>query len=186
MKSKSSAIVIIGLAISFLGCAPIEYSVVVVEASQAIAEAEMAGASCTDEQLDSLSPTTKNLTPDPGTALATTEDEPATPEQGEPTWVLFSPLKIFGLRDRCKSTGRNSDIRCELWIGSVCRIFPKNRDMSWVKQKGAQCIHSATMIAHAPLMLALSTGRPEPARLPPCQPNEAQPDQHNHYIYARK
>lgn len=58
-----------------IGCAPIEYSVVIVEASQAIAEAEMAGAMCTDEQLDRLSPVTRNQAPDPGTELASSEKE---------------------------------------------------------------------------------------------------------------
>ena len=47
------------------GCAPIELSVVVVSASQAIAEAEVAGAHCTPEQLDRLSPVTENLATDP-------------------------------------------------------------------------------------------------------------------------
>jgi hypothetical protein len=67
------------------GCAPIEYSVVIVQASQAIAEAEIAGASCTPEQLDRLSPVTKNQAPDPGTALASTEEETAPVEVGEAT-----------------------------------------------------------------------------------------------------
>lgn len=56
------------------GCAPIEYSVIIVDASQAIAEAEVAGASCTPEQLEQLSPVTKNLAPDPGTELVTSEE----------------------------------------------------------------------------------------------------------------
>lgn len=57
-----------------MGCAPIEYSVVIVEASQALAEAEVAGAHCTQEQLDRLSPVTKNLAPDPGTELVSSEE----------------------------------------------------------------------------------------------------------------
>lgn len=57
-----------------VGCAPIEYSVVIVQASQAVAEAEVAGAHCTQEQLDRLSPVTKAEAPDPGTELASTED----------------------------------------------------------------------------------------------------------------
>ncbi len=59
----------------FGACAPIEYSVVIVEASQALAEAEVAGAHCTQEQLDRLSPVTKNLAPDPGTELVSSEEE---------------------------------------------------------------------------------------------------------------
>jgi hypothetical protein len=66
------------------GCAPIEYSVVIVEASQAIAEAEVAGASCTPEQLDRLSPVTKNLAPDPGTELVSTDEISSVRELGEP------------------------------------------------------------------------------------------------------
>jgi len=69
------------------GCAPIEYSVVIVEASQAIAEAEMAGAMCTEEQLDRLSPVTENQAPDPGTELASSEGAGARHRVGigEPT-----------------------------------------------------------------------------------------------------
>lgn len=73
------------LAFAGWGCAPIEYSVVIVGASQAIAEAEVAGASCTPEQLDRLSPVTRNLAPDPGTALVSTDESPVVPETGEPT-----------------------------------------------------------------------------------------------------
>ena len=68
-----------------LACAPIEYTVVSVQASKAIAEAETAGASCTEEQLDQLSPVTRNQAPDPGTELVSTEDETDRPEFGEPT-----------------------------------------------------------------------------------------------------
>jgi hypothetical protein len=68
-----------------IGCAPVEYTVVISQASKAIAEAETAGASCTQEQLDSLSPVTKNQAPDPGTELVSSEEEEARPEFGEPT-----------------------------------------------------------------------------------------------------
>ncbi len=83
MKGWFLALIIIGLAYTNFGCAPIEYSVVVVEAAQAIAEAEVAGASCTSEQLDRLSPVTKNLAPDPGTALASSEEGPSDPAIGQ-------------------------------------------------------------------------------------------------------
>lgn len=74
------------LSLAGLGCAPIEYTVVSVQASKAIAEAETAGASCTEEQLDRLSPVTRNKAPDPGTALVSSEEETeAPPEFGEPT-----------------------------------------------------------------------------------------------------
>ena len=49
-----------------------------------IAEAEIAGANCTQEQLDRLSPVTQNLAPDPGTELATSEDVGAGVTAGEP------------------------------------------------------------------------------------------------------
>jgi hypothetical protein len=65
---------VVSLVILLLGgCAPIEYTVVVVEASQAIAAAEVAGAQCTDEQLKARSPVAAASAPDPGTEIATTE-----------------------------------------------------------------------------------------------------------------
>jgi hypothetical protein len=69
------------------GCAPIEYTVVIVQASQAIAAAEVAGAQCTDDQLAARSPVTAAQAPDPGTALASTE----APAGGVPT-VEGKPL----------------------------------------------------------------------------------------------
>jgi hypothetical protein len=63
------SLVILGIS----GCAPIEYTVVVVEASQAIASAEVAGAHCTDEQLKARSPVTAAAAPDPGTKIASTD-----------------------------------------------------------------------------------------------------------------
>jgi hypothetical protein len=57
----------------FCGCAPIEYTVVVVEASQAIAAAQVSGAHCTEEQLRARSPITAAATPDPGTEIASTD-----------------------------------------------------------------------------------------------------------------
>jgi len=56
-----------------VGCAPIEYSVVIVQASQTIAEAEVAGAHCTQDQLDRMSPVTKNLSVDPGTEIVSSD-----------------------------------------------------------------------------------------------------------------
>jgi hypothetical protein len=62
------------LSTAFVGCAPIEYSVVIVQASQAISEAKVAGAECTQAQLDGLSPVTmNNIQPSSGTELASTE-----------------------------------------------------------------------------------------------------------------
>ena len=78
---------------SAAGCAPIEYSVVIVQASQAIAEAEVAGAGCTDDQLDRLSPVTKNTAPDPGTALASSEEKAPRAELGQP--MCDAPYEYF-------------------------------------------------------------------------------------------
>jgi hypothetical protein len=63
------------LSFACLSCAPIEYTVVSVQASRAIAEAETAGASCTEEQLNRLSPITRNQAPDPGTEIASSEGD---------------------------------------------------------------------------------------------------------------
>jgi hypothetical protein len=68
-----------------MGCAPIEYTAVLFTASQAIGEAEGAGAACTTEQLDRRSPVTENLAPDPGTQLASSDENSAYPEMGQPT-----------------------------------------------------------------------------------------------------
>lgn len=84
MKGWFPIVATASLVCAGMSCAPIEYSVVVVQASQAIAEAEVAGADCTPEQLDRLSPVTKNLAPDPGTSLATSDSEPAPLGIGRP------------------------------------------------------------------------------------------------------
>ena len=57
----------------FFGCAPIEYTVVVVEASQAIAAAEVSGAHCTEEQLKARSPVLAEAKPESGTEIASTD-----------------------------------------------------------------------------------------------------------------
>ncbi|MFO8072335.1 MAG: DUF4398 domain-containing protein [Polyangia bacterium] len=83
------------LALGASGCAPIEYSVVVVEASQAIAEAEIAGARCTQEQLDRLSPVTENQAPDPGTELASSEDADDELEAGIGEPMCDAPYEYY-------------------------------------------------------------------------------------------
>jgi hypothetical protein len=85
VKTRLLSFALFGFALVSTGCAPIEYSVVIVQASQSIAEAEIAGAACTQEQLDKLSPMTENTAPDPGYALASSEEEPAIPKIGQPT-----------------------------------------------------------------------------------------------------
>lgn len=94
MSPRTTAALALMVALG-IGCAPIEYSVVIVEASQAIAEAEMAGAMCTDEQLDRLSPVTRNQAPDPGTELASSEKAGAGHKVGigEPT--CDSPFEYY-------------------------------------------------------------------------------------------
>ena len=57
----------------FISCAPVEYSVVIVNASDAIEKAEAAGAACTEQQLADLSPTTRYDALESGTELASTE-----------------------------------------------------------------------------------------------------------------
>ena len=77
-----------------LGCAPIEYSVVIVEANQTIAEAETAGAACTEQQLHRLSPVTEDLAVSPGTELVSTEEEePSIRAMGEP--MCAAPFEYY-------------------------------------------------------------------------------------------
>ena len=66
---------LLALILVSVGCAPIESSVVIVGASQAIAAADVAGAGCTQRQLDLLSPITKNTSPDPGQELVSSEQD---------------------------------------------------------------------------------------------------------------
>lgn len=73
MNGRSAVPVLLLGVVAGLGCAPIEYTVVIVQASQAIAAAEVQGAHCTDEQLAARSPLLETEAPDPGTELATTE-----------------------------------------------------------------------------------------------------------------
>lgn len=78
---------------SCLGCAPIEYSVIIVQASKAIAEAETAGAHCTEEQLDRLSPVTRNQSPTPGHELVSSDEKKTQVEYGEP--VCAAPYDYY-------------------------------------------------------------------------------------------
>ena len=123
---------VVSVLVCSFGCAPIEYSVVIVEASQAIAEAEMAGASCTQEQLDRLSPVTKNLAPDPGTELATSEDAALGPMVGEPKcdapYEYYSAIEY--LRKAREEVGF-SDYEAGVRYARECRTFArKARDIA--------------------------------------------------------
>ncbi|MCK9461808.1 MAG: DUF4398 domain-containing protein [Proteobacteria bacterium] len=73
MNGRLSVPVVSFVVLLLAGCAPIEYTVVIVEASQAVAAAEVAGAHCTDAQLEARSPVAAASAPDPGTAIATTD-----------------------------------------------------------------------------------------------------------------
>ncbi len=93
MRIYATLLAVVGLAAGGIGCAPIEYTAVVVSASQAIEEAEAAGASCTAEQLDRRSPVTENLSPDPGTQLASSDEHSDQPEAGQP--MCSAPYEYY-------------------------------------------------------------------------------------------
>ncbi len=77
-----------------MGCAPIEYSSALIRASRAIAEAEAAGAGCTEEQLAELSPVTANEAPDPGTELVSSDDGISKQrDSGEP--ACLAPFEYY-------------------------------------------------------------------------------------------
>ena len=126
-----------GIAFIGLGCAPVEYSVVIVEASQAIAEAEVAGASCTQEQLDALSPVTKNKAPDPGTALASSEVEDSPIELGQPTCDgPFEYYSAMEFRRKAREEAGYSDYEAAVEFAREARAYARkardialNRDM---------------------------------------------------------
>ena len=71
--SLSSVIFFVAVSIAVFGCAPVEYSVVIVSASDAIDKAEEAGASCTEQQLAERSPVTRYNALQSGTEVASTE-----------------------------------------------------------------------------------------------------------------
>ena len=73
MNSRYTILSLLFTAIIAASCAPIEYSVVIVQAAQAISQAETAGAACTEQQINDLSPVTKNNNLESGTELATTD-----------------------------------------------------------------------------------------------------------------
>jgi hypothetical protein len=83
----------VGLASAGIGCAPIEYTAILSSASQAIEEAEAAGAGCTTEQLDRRSPVTENGAPDPGTQLASSDESPTVPKMGQP--MCSAPYEYY-------------------------------------------------------------------------------------------
>jgi hypothetical protein len=76
-------------------CAPIEYSVVIVDAATVAAEAEAAGAACTEEQLKGLSPSTSEAAhaPKVGTELASSIEGLPPPKMGEP--MCAAPYEYY-------------------------------------------------------------------------------------------
>ena len=97
-------------AVLCLGCAPVEYSVIIVQASKAIAEAETAGAHCTEEQLDRLSPVTRNQSPAAGHELVSSEENSDRAEYGEP--LCSAPYDYYSaveLRKKAREEASYSD-----------------------------------------------------------------------------
>jgi hypothetical protein len=114
-------------------CAPIEYSVIIVKASKAIAEAETAGASCTQDQLDSLSPVTENRAPDPGTELASSDDETSrSPAMGGPT--CDAPYEYYSAveyRQKAREEVSHSDFQVAVdYARESRRLAEKARDIA--------------------------------------------------------
>lgn len=112
------------------GCAPVEYSVVIVEADEAVAEAEVAGAACTEEQLERLSPVTKNAPLDPGTELASSEEE--APVLGEPS--CDAPYEYYSAVEylhKAREEVGTSDYEAAIEYAREARIFAKKaRDIA--------------------------------------------------------
>lgn len=125
MNCKIYSYILISLVLGFLGCAPIEYSVVVVEASQVIAEAEVAGAACTQEQLDKLSPVTKDIAPDSGTALVSSDASPDA-ITGEP--MCDSPYEYYSALEYLRKSREEvgfSDYEAAVKYAREARVYAK-------------------------------------------------------------
>lgn len=95
MNRRSSVPVLLFGFATLMGCAPIEYTVVIVQASQAIAAAEEQGAHCTDEQLAARSPVLEAEAPDPGTELASTETKAKDGEGDEGEPLCAAPYEYY-------------------------------------------------------------------------------------------
>ena len=95
MNGRLSVPVMTLVVFALFGCAPIEYTVVVVEASQAIAAAEVSGAHCTEEQLKARSPITAAAAPDPGTQIASTGGAKSTPGRLEGKPQCAAPYEYY-------------------------------------------------------------------------------------------
>ena len=120
------------MSIACFGCAPIEYSTVIVQASKAIAEAETAGAGCTEEQLARLSPVTENKAPDPGTELVSSETSTSGSKLGQPTcdapYEYYSALEY---REKAREEVSYSVYESALEYARECRLMAqKARDIA--------------------------------------------------------
>ena len=117
-----------------VGCAPIEYSVVIVEASQAISEAKVAGAGCTQAQLDSLSPTTQNSAPDPGTELVSSEESAKTGNGLDGRPLCAAPYEYYSAVEyltKAREEVGYSDYEAAIEYARQSRIFArKARDIA--------------------------------------------------------
>jgi hypothetical protein len=82
-------------ALTGAGCAPIEYSVVIVQAAQAISQAEVSGAACTEPQINALSPVTRNNNLQSGTELASTEKKPVKDDALSGTPMCNAPYEYY-------------------------------------------------------------------------------------------
>jgi len=124
------------------GCAPIEYSVVIVDASQSITEAKTAGAGCSEQQLDKLSPITFNTEIDPGVALVTSEtQQPKSSVRGEPH--CFAPFEYYTAveyLDKAREEVGYSDYEAAIEYARKAKAFAKSaREISMkIRREGGR------------------------------------------------
>jgi hypothetical protein len=94
----------------------------------------MAGAMCTDEQLDRLSPVTKNEAPDPGTELASSEkgDTGHKVGIGEPTCdAPFEYYSAIEYQHKAREEVGYSDYEAAIRFAREARKFARTaRDIS--------------------------------------------------------
>lgn len=140
MTVRSSLPCIIFVAAVFAACAPIEYSVVIVQASQAISEAEVSGAACTQPQLDALSPVTRANATQSGMELALSEEpvdelQDSTPMCNAP-YEYYSALEYLS---KAREEVGYSDYQAAVEYARQSREFAfKARDISlnMAKERG--------------------------------------------------
>ncbi|MBN2343897.1 MAG: hypothetical protein JXX29_17295 [Deltaproteobacteria bacterium] len=131
MNGRYAILAFFFLCVFVLGCAPIEYSVVIVDASEAISEAKVAGASCTEQQLAKLSPVTQNTAPESGTEVASTENDDSS-LAGSPMcsapYEYYSALEFLS---KAREEVGYSDYQAALKYARQARSFAKKaRDIA--------------------------------------------------------